>query len=73
MPVNLGGVRRGDEYDQNLLYEMFKELKNNEKKKSKTNQMQTINYKELGKSSSSLTKAMQAHDPMKSHLSQRSL
>lgn len=33
MRVNLGGVRRGDEYDQNLLYEMFKELKNNEKKK----------------------------------------
>lgn len=31
--VNLGEVRRGSEYDQNLLYEMFKELKNNEKNK----------------------------------------
>lgn len=31
--VNLGGVRGGSEYDQNLLYEMFKKLKNNEKKK----------------------------------------
>lgn len=40
--VNLGGVRRGSEYDQNLLCEMFKELKSNEKKKI---QKKNSNYK----------------------------